>query len=456
MDKAIKIVAIDDDPSILSVVRACLADDETEVLTSDDPEAGWDLVRRTRPDIAIVDLMMPGTNGMVLLERIVEWNPTTDVVLLTGEYRPEFAVQAIQKGASDYLTKPVDIALLRERIGRLAAAARARLRGLELEDALVMTSRLSAMVGRSPEMLGVLSRLQRIAPHYRAALITGETGTGKELAARALHSLSPVAAQAFVVCNCAAVAETLFESEMFGYVRGAFTGAIQDRIGLFEAAQGGTIFLDEIGEVPQALQGKLLRVLQNHEVQRVGSPAVRKIDVRVIGATNRDLRAMVAKGQFREDLYYRLSMVQVQLPRLADRREDLPLLIRHFLQKYTQQFSKNIRGLTQRANLLLTRHDWPGNVRELENAIGHACMMASGNDIDVGDLPEDLQDSKRRQDITGPQPLLTLAEMERRHTRSVLARVGGNKQEAAAVLGISRTTLYRILNEPATGGVDKG
>jgi DNA-binding NtrC family response regulator len=372
-----------------------------------------------------------------------------DVVLLTSEHGTEFAVEAIQKGASDYLTKPVDIDLLRERIGRLAAQARNRRRGTELEDALLLTSGLSGMVGRSPEMLDVFVRMQRIAPHYRAALIVGETGTGKELAARALHGLSRVAAQSFIVCNCAAIAETLFESELFGHVRGSFTGAVQDRIGLFEAASGGTIFLDEIGEVPPALQGKLLRVLQNHEVQRVGSPIVRSIDVRVIAATNRDLRVMISKNEFREDLYYRLSMVQVQLPRLADRKEDLPLLIRHFVLKYSIQFGKNIRGLTQRAQLLLARHDWPGNVRELENVIGHACMMTSGDTIDVRDLPEELHDGGRRQAPGAPEALLPLAEMERRHTQAVLARVGGNKQEAAAILGISRTTLYRILNETA-------
>jgi DNA-binding NtrC family response regulator len=444
----IKLLAIDDEPRILKVVKAALAGEGLEILVADDADVGWEIVRRTSPDIVLLDLAMPGIEGMELLERIVEWNPSIDVVLLTGEYRIERAVEAIQKGACDYLTKPFEIDLLRERIGKLVAGARNRLRCIELEEAFVQVSQCGEMVGRSPQMLDVFVRLQRVAPHYRSTLITGETGTGKELAARALHALSPVSAQPFVVCNCAAIVETLFESELFGHVKGAFTGAVQDRIGLFESANGGTIFLDEIGEVPLSKQSTLLRVLQNQEILRVGSSAVRSVDARIIAATNRDLRAMIARNQFREDLYYRLSMVNIQLPRLIDRKEDLPLLERHFLKEFSQRFDKRIKGLTHRAQALLAQYSWPGNIRELENVIGHACMMTAGDTVDVRDLPEDLQ---RHRQIHGPSaapPLMTLAEAERGHAQYVLDRMSGNKQEAAKVLGISRNTLYRILKNP--------
>ncbi len=448
MRHLIKILAIDDDAGVLSVVKAALTGDGIEVLVANDPTVGWEMVRQLNPDIVLLDLVMPALGGMELLDKIVDWNPSIDVVLLTGEYRIEYAVEAIQRGACDYLTKPVEIELLRERVGKLIAGTQNRLRSIEIEEAFVRASQFGEMVGRSPEMLDAFVRLQRIAPHYRSALITGETGTGKELAARALHALSPVSTRPLVVCNCAAIVETLFESELFGHVKGAFTGAVQDRTGMFESANGGTIFLDEIGEVPLVSQSKLLRVLQNQEVQRVGSSAVRTLNVRVIAATNRDLRAMIAKNQFREDLYYRLSMVRVQLPRLVDRKQDLPLLERHFLEEFSRRFAKRIKGITHRAQGLLARYPWPGNVRELENAIGHACMMTAGDNIDVRDLPEDLQNYRHTQGPGAAAPLLTLAEAGRCHAQYVLDRVGGNKQEAAEILGISRNTLYRILKEP--------
>jgi DNA-binding NtrC family response regulator len=432
---------------LFSVIKAVLTRPGVEIHVANAAELGWDLVRKIHPDIVILDLMMPDTNGLELLDRIVEWNSLIDVVLLTGEYSPEYAVRAIQKGACDYLTKPVHIATFRQRIDALVETARERARSTEVEEAFLQASRFVNMVGRSPEMLQMFARIRRIAPHYRSVLITGETGTGKELAAQALHELSPVAAGPFTVCNCAAVVETLFESELFGHVKGAFTGAVQNRIGLFEAAHRGALFLDEVGELPLSMQGKLLRALQSMEVRRVGSAAVRRVDVRLIAATNRDLRRMVAERTFREDLYYRLSMVEVQLPRVADRKEDLGLLERHFLDKFSAEFGKRINSITHRARSLLSQHSWPGNVRELENAIGHACMMATTDAIDVRDLPEYLRNQSPRHVLhRADKPLLTLAEAERRHVEHVLAEMGGNKQLAAEVLDISRTTLYRILS----------
>jgi DNA-binding NtrC family response regulator len=273
------------------------------------------------------------------------------------------------------------------------------------------------------------------------------------LVAHALHELSPVSARRFAVCNCSAIVETLFESELFGHVKGAFTGAAQDRTGLFEYAQGGTVFLDEIADMPLSTQSKLLRVVQNQELQRVGSPEVRKVDVRVIAATNRDMRALVAENLFREDLYYRLTMVELKLPRLADRKEDLPLLQHHFVGRFAHSYGKRIGGISRRAQAVLSRHGWPGNVRELENVLGHACMMADAEFIDVRDLPDYLQNASAAPEAADPE-LMPLADLERRYTQHVLERVGGNKLHAAQVLGISRATLYRILRDgaPQTGG----
>jgi transcriptional regulator with PAS, ATPase and Fis domain len=245
--------------------------------------------------------------------------------------------------------------------------------------------------------------------------------------------------------------ETLFESELFGHVRGAFTGAAQDKIGLFEYAHGGTVFLDEIGELPIEMQSKLLRVLENREIQRVGSPAVRTVDVRVIAATNRNLQELIAEKTFREDLYYRLSMVEIELPRLADRREDLSLLQRFFIEQFAAQYGKPIKGITPRAHIVLARYLWPGNIRELRNVLGSACMMAEGELIDVRDLPERILARAAEAEDEDPNELLPLAEIERRHVLRVLEQAGGNKVQAAKILGINRATVYRIVNEPDPG-----
>jgi DNA-binding NtrC family response regulator len=330
---------------------------------------------------------MPHMSGMEVLERIMEIDPATDVILITAHYSSESAVEAIKKGASDYLNKPVSIRPLRDRIGKLVEEARKWRRSLELEDELRNHSEFEGIVGRSPQMLEMFSRIRRVAPHYRTLLINGETGTGKDLVARAIHRLSPVASGRYVVLNCSAVVETLFESELFGHVKGSFTGATSDKLGLFEHAHGGTLFLDEIGDMPLATQAKLLRVLQNQEVQRVGSLSARKVDVRVIAVTNHDLRAAIAEKRFREDLYYRLSMVEIETPRLAERKEDLPLLERHFVARFAALYGKEIRALTRRAQIRLSQHSWPGNVRELENVVGNAGMMTISDMIDVQDLP---------------------------------------------------------------------
>ena len=448
-DSVISLLAIDDDPTCLSLIEGAISPEGVQVFTTTKAQDGLEMVHRYHPQIVLLDLRMPGMDGLEVLERIVEADPATEVVLMTAHQSIETAVEAIRKGASDYLTKPLDLDRLRGVVGKLAAAASERNKTTELDRQMLETCRFESLIGRSPLMLEVFDRIRRVAPHFRTVLITGATGTGKELAARALHARSPVAGKTFAVCNCSAVVETIFESELFGYVKGAFTGAVQDKIGLFEYASGGTLLLDEIGDMPMSTQAKLLRALQSQEIQRVGSPVPRRVDVRVIAATHRDLRAMAARREFRDDLFYRLSMVEIHLPSLCDRKEDVPLLERLFIERFQVQYAKPIRGLTRRAEAQLARYHWPGNVRELENALGNACMMTEGNIIDVGDLPPRLRDFSQQETASAEDGLVPLDEMERRHTLRVLETVKGNKTRAAEILGISRATLYRLIESAA-------
>ena len=310
-----------------------------------------------------------------------------------------------------------------------------------------MSEVLQGIVGDSAAIRALASRIHRTGPYYRTALITGPTGSGKELAARALHELSPARTGKLVSLNCSAVVDTLFESELFGHVRGAFTGADRDKTGLFEHADGGTLFLDEIGDMPSGMQAKLLRVLQSQEILRVGSVIPRRVDVRFIAATHRNLQEAIAARQFREDLYYRLAMIEIRVPSLAERRDDLPLLIDHMIRKYSAEFGRAIRGITPGARAKLMRHEWPGNVRELENAIGHACMMAGSDILDTADLPNYLHAA---QTLVMPAHASeheesTLVHHEKNLLTRVLYQVRGNQTKAAKILGIGRDALrYRV------------
>jgi len=442
--KAPRILVVDDEPGVGKVLKEILEPLGFELRSLIDPRVCLEVIKSFRPQIVINDLVMPAVNGMELLDRITAYAPGIDVIILTGCYSTDAAVEAVKRGAYDFLTKPIETATFKAKMAKWLEEYHRRLRADSLDGELADTCCFEGMIGRSPAMLSVFSSLRRIGPHFRVALLTGETGTGKELAARALHRLSPSASGPFVVCNCPAIVEDLFESELFGHKRGAFTGALSDKQGLFQSAHGGTLFLDEVADLPLGMQAKLLRFLQDFEVRPVGSNTAQKVDVRVVAATHQNLRKMVEERRFREDLFYRLSSVQVRLPRLADRPEDLPLLVRHFLRRFAAEYQKPGFTLSTRAQGLLARHTWPGNVRELENVLSFACMMSEDGGIDTRHLPEYL----RRY---GAEPgddsdcLLTIDQIQKRHALKVLEKVNGNRSQAAEVLGISRATLYRLL-----------
>jgi len=440
------VCVVDDDQDSVDVLLATLHSLGYDAIGTTDPAEALEHVRTGRCRVVISDIKMPAMTGEQLLERALKIDPGVNVILVSGFFSLDSAVDATRRGACDYIAKPLDRTRLKKTLDEIAEIFGQRQRIKELEGQLLQDLNFHGIIGRSPAMFDVFDLARKVAKHYTNVLITGQTGTGKELVAQAIHQMSPVSQHRFAVCNCSALVDTLLESQLFGHIRGAFTGATDTRPGLFEYANGGAVFLDEIGETSLPMQAKLLRVIQNREVQRVGSPEVHRVDVRLIAATNRDLRAEVIAGRFREDLFYRLSTIQIRVPSLAERLEDIPLLTQHFLKKYNQAYNKQIQGLTRRAQTLLLQHAWPGNVRELENVISGAAIRSVSEFIDVDDLPEQLRRPAARgvADAEGWLPL-PLEEVRRIHINRVLEVSRGNRVRAAQLLGIGRTSLYRYL-----------
>lgn len=437
---------LDDEPDLVEITVAKLSRLGFPTLGTTRAEDALGQVRVGACRVVLADMKMPGMDGFAFLEKSLQIDPSIAVILVTGFYSVDAAIEAIRRGAHDFLCKPLDEERLVKALDELAEVSTRRSQIRALDDQLLSNVEFEGIVGRSPAMLEMLDMARKISRHYTNVLITGPTGSGKELVARALHQMSPVAHQKFAVCNCSALVDTLLESQLFGHMRGSFTGATDTRPGLFEYANGGSVFLDEIGETSSQMQAKLLRLIQNREIQRVGSPEVKKVDVRIIAATNRDLRSEVLAGRFREDLFYRLSSLEIQVPGLAERTEDIPILVRYFLKKYSEAYGKTFQGLTRRAQIVLLHHDWPGNVRELENVISSAAITTVGEFIDVADLPGNLRKpaghAGHSDETWRPLPL---DEIRKIHIKRVLDMCNGNRVRASQILGIGRTSLYRFL-----------
>ncbi len=444
------VLVVDDERGHRTMLRALLAQAGYRALEADDGDVAVDQVRTHPVDAVLLDLRMPRMGGIETLEALKRVRPELPVVLLTAYASVDTAVAAMKKGAFDYLTKPVDAADLRRVLEKALEFRRLEEEVRLLRERLGERFDFSSLIGRSRPMRELFETLALVAPSDATVLITGESGTGKELVANAIHQNSPRRDKPFVKVNCAALHENLLESELFGHERGAFTGATAQRKGRFELAHGGTLFLDEIGDMSPATQAKVLRVLQEGEFERLGGTRTLKVDVRVIAATHRDLEAMVAEGTFRQDLYYRLSVVPVHLPPLRERPEDIPLLAEHFLRVYASKNRKPIAGFTPEAMDLLVRHAWPGNVRELQNAVERAVILCLGERITPRELPPAVRASAPPppEAPSAAEPgLRTLREAERELILRTLEETGGNRTRAARILGISRQTLITKLKE---------
>ncbi len=437
-------------------LRLAIVDDEeivcrrlSQALTREDYEVEAFIIGRSflermvqQPfDIVFLDMRLPDLDGLEILSRVKGLRPETEVIIITGHKSVETAVEAIRNGAYHYISKPVNLAEIR----LLAKSARdkisMRLENLRLREALRGDLGLTSIIGNSPVIEELFTMLRKVAPVDCNVLIQGASGTGKALVAREIHQLSPKKDLPFVAFNCGGFTDELINSELFGHERGAFTGATTTKIGLLESASGGTVFLDEIGEMPLTMQVKLLHVIQERQIFRVGGTKSIDLDIRIIAATNKDLKHEVELGNFREDLFFRLNVVSIAVPSLSDRREDIPLLVRHFIEKYSLAFHKQVTGIQEQALNILINYSFPGNVRELENIIERALALTDCEEIGPQDLPKDLQNLEF--DTIAGDGFPTLAEMERRYVMKVLERTGYNKGLTAQILDIPRTTLWR-------------
>lgn len=445
-----RVLIVDDDRSMCEMIEADLTSRGIQSEWRTSAEEAVRLVSEKPFDVVLTDLQMPGMNGLALCERIVANRPDIPVVVMTAFGSLQTAVAAIRVGAYDFVSKPVELDMLALTLERAIQHRSLSEQVRALSDRVAESNRFSKLLGESPVMQRLFDELRRVADTDASVLITGESGTGKELVAKALHEQSKRHAKAFVAINCAALPETLLESELFGHKRGAFTDAVSDKRGLFVQADGGTLFLDELGELPVALQPKLLRALESRTVRPVGSEQEQSFDVRLIAATNRDLETAVEEKRFREDLYFRINVIQIKLPPLRSRGTDVLLLAQHYLQEFARATGKKIVGLSDATAKKLLDYSWPGNVRELRNAIERAVALTQFERIAVDDLPDRIRNYRGTHlELAGDNPseLMTMEEVERRYIQHVLNVTHGNRTQTAQILGFDRKTLYRKLKQ---------
>ena len=462
-----KVLAVDDEQVVCESIRRVLTEEGYEVATSTSSRAGLDLLRKESYDLLLLDIKMPEMDGIEMLRAARDISPETEVLIVTGYATIETAVEAIKLGAFDYLEKPVSPPQL------LVATARALERKhlvdltRRLRSELETRHRIGNVICSSPAMRKVMQLVSRVAPTNSTVLITGETGTGKDVIARAIHYNSSRRDGPFVVADCASLTESLLESELFGHVRGAFTGAVKDRKGLAETARGGSLFLDEISTISPSVQGSLLRLIQEREVRPVGSDKPVAVDVRLIAATNKDLQTLVDSGEYREDLFYRLSVFTIRLPPLRERTEEIPLLAHHFVERFAKEFGKRIDSITPRAMAVLEAHDWPGNVRELEHAMERAVLLADGRTIDVesiplggehsaavwSDVPDDAATlADRKQELRAS----AVDRLERLFVLKALRRSAWNVSQAARNVGMARPNLHALMRKHGISSPEGG
>ncbi len=435
------ILIIDDDPTIRDSCRQVLKREGYKVKEAQDGSEGLKLFKKESFDVVLLDLKLPGLDGMEVLSKIREENPETPVIIITGYASIKSVVEAMKRGAFNYLAKPFSPEELRLVTDKALKSKKLFFENIYLRQELEKKAEFEMIVGKSRTMQTVLDMVSQVAPTESTVLISGESGTGKELLAHEIHNHSPRRNAPFVVVDCGALVETLFESELFGHVKGSFTGAHETKHGRFEVADGGTIFLDEISNISLNIQAKLLRVIQEREVTRIGSSKPIKVDVRILAATNENLADLVRKEKFREDLFYRLSVVPLHLPPLRERKEDIPLLVEHFLEKYNRRARKNINSISAEVKKALMEYDWPGNIRELENTIERAVVLSKGNEIEVESLVyHGISAGSSLFHLAGGK-FKTLEDIEKEYIKAVLQAQYGNKSKTAKILRIDRKTL---------------
>ena len=459
-----QVLIVDDEPNLRKILSAQLSRDGYDVLTAEDGEQGLAQLKEHHIDLVITDLKMPKVDGMTLLKRALEEEPDLPIILITAHGTIDTAVEALKAGAFDFVTKPFDKDEVRQIVSK--ALKTRELRGADATALGATPSGKGArfgIIGTSAGIAELYAILERVADTPTTAMITGESGTGKELVARALHEHSSRKDKPFIKVNCAAIPKELIESELFGYERGAFTGAVTSKPGRFELANGGTLFLDEIGEIPIEMQVKLLRALQESEFERVGGIKTIHVDVRLVAATNRDLKKLIANGSFREDLYYRLNVVPIRLPALRERTGDIPILVEHFLQKFNERLRKKVEGAETEAMEILVAYPWPGNIRELENVIERAVLFCDTQKLGAGDLPPEIRGIQAMANVPLPEADLSAAlasegglkehvkvamsRLERELVSRALQQTGGNVTHAARLLKISRKGLQLKMKE---------